>query len=322
MTRQWTTTKPPVWSPNAIQNKDGWIDPETGEILVAIRGVSTIGDPELDLSNDGVEGTCVINSITFDNDNLVIDNGVVQNPLQLTATFNEKVKPAIADGTESDFSTVSLTISTKTLNYTGVAGSITLTCAGYGKTSKNRNKKNVLIFKYDPDSDTEFNSDILVDQEFVGVFDDTAAYNTQGEVVYDEVDSNYYVANADIDLDGSSAALTAPSSDSTNWTLVTLRIGYFISTLTYDTGDLARDNTNGKVYICLADGVTAGDSPSIDDTNWSEHTYIIFDDTSEIEIDIDSDNRLLDFDDVDVYAIFAIDADWKMTEVVTSSIPS
>jgi hypothetical protein len=33
------TQTPPYWAPNAVATKQGWVDPNTGELLMAIEGL-------------------------------------------------------------------------------------------------------------------------------------------------------------------------------------------------------------------------------------------------------------------------------------------
>jgi len=40
----WTLTQPPDWSPDAIATSAGWVDPVTGELIVAIRGLNVKND--------------------------------------------------------------------------------------------------------------------------------------------------------------------------------------------------------------------------------------------------------------------------------------
>jgi hypothetical protein len=39
---------PPVWAPNAIATDKGWVDPNTGEVLIAIEGLEVQEVPEED----------------------------------------------------------------------------------------------------------------------------------------------------------------------------------------------------------------------------------------------------------------------------------
>lgn len=33
---------PPVWAPNAVATDRGWINPNTGEVLISYRGLKTL----------------------------------------------------------------------------------------------------------------------------------------------------------------------------------------------------------------------------------------------------------------------------------------
>jgi len=35
----WTKSTPPTWAKNAVATKSGWTDPDTGELLVAAKGL-------------------------------------------------------------------------------------------------------------------------------------------------------------------------------------------------------------------------------------------------------------------------------------------
>ena len=57
----WSLTNPPVWKSNAVATPAGWEDPDTGELIVTIEGLSTtkthtaVTSITLDLSNYGLE---------------------------------------------------------------------------------------------------------------------------------------------------------------------------------------------------------------------------------------------------------------------------
>ena len=39
----WSKETPPTWAPNAVATEKGWEDPQTGEVLVAVKGLSKSG---------------------------------------------------------------------------------------------------------------------------------------------------------------------------------------------------------------------------------------------------------------------------------------
>jgi hypothetical protein len=92
----WTLNGPPAFAPNAVATDQGWVDPDTGEIFVAIGKLTTKAGPGDVLS------------VAFD-----ATSYAQGDPISVTVRFNERVNvPAGA---------------TLTLSNTGPLGPITLT---------------------------------------------------------------------------------------------------------------------------------------------------------------------------------------------------
>lgn len=70
----WTLNTPPTWAPNAVATKKGWENPTTGEVLVAIRGLSRKA------------GASDVNAVVFGAE--VYENG---DDVSALVRFNEKV---------------------------------------------------------------------------------------------------------------------------------------------------------------------------------------------------------------------------------------
>lgn len=75
MARQWTLETPPVWKTDAVATERGWEHPDTGELLIAIGGLASLGD------------SANIIGVTFSAASYTRGSGNIT----VTVQFNEKV---------------------------------------------------------------------------------------------------------------------------------------------------------------------------------------------------------------------------------------
>ena len=95
----WSRTVPPIWRPNAIATKQGWVDPVTGEILVAIgqgNGVP-LDHPQPTAAPHAISGNWVA-PVLFSGDPAtattlypVTGHYVTGNTIVVTVTYNTPV---------------------------------------------------------------------------------------------------------------------------------------------------------------------------------------------------------------------------------------
>ena len=48
MSQSWNLTTPPVWAPTAVAGPAGWTNPDTGEVLIAMRNLVSKGTDAAD----------------------------------------------------------------------------------------------------------------------------------------------------------------------------------------------------------------------------------------------------------------------------------
>jgi hypothetical protein len=100
---QWTTSQPPTWFPGAKQTSAGWVNPDTGEVLVAIHVADFDG-------LDAATQPAVIKDVVFASQNFVLNEPfnifivfdqavVVSGTPQVAITFNAQGRVASYDPT-------------------------------------------------------------------------------------------------------------------------------------------------------------------------------------------------------------------------------
>jgi len=114
----WTLTNPPVWKSDAVATSAGWADPDTGEVLVTIDGLSTFKThaPLINVALDVTHAHRILQS-----DGSFLFSFLTGDVIPLVLTFGEEVQLSPYDIT-NNLSTVTVAIGSGSASFDYVSG--------------------------------------------------------------------------------------------------------------------------------------------------------------------------------------------------------